>query len=143
LNVYCMKVKWPGKKLNIDFWGKVSCGTVALMVLGQFSDICGPKMKNLYLKMNRWHLTLPWINRKLQCFLIIICLQKSIFSFLPDHFMQYTFKVEKFTSDLVHQLSLKFILIISKEKPKTVAGKDSCVNYLISNLRLWMYCLKL
>ena len=22
--------------------GKASCGTVALMVLGQFSDICGP-----------------------------------------------------------------------------------------------------
>ena len=29
-------------------------------------------------------------------------------------------------------------LIISKEKPKTVAGKDSGVTNLISNLRLWM-----
>jgi hypothetical protein len=49
------------------------------------------------------------------------------------------FKVEKFTSDLVHQLSFRpFILIISKEKPKPVAGKDFGVTYLISNLRLWM-----
>jgi hypothetical protein len=32
---------------------------------------------------------------------------------------------------------VKFILIISKEKPKTVAGKDSGVTYLISNLRLF------
>ena len=33
---------------------------------------------------------------------------------------------------------MKFIWIISIEKPKTVAGKDSGVTYLISNLRLWM-----
>jgi hypothetical protein len=32
---------------------------------------------------------------------------------------------------------VKFILIISKEKPKPVAGKDFGVTYLISNLRLW------
>jgi hypothetical protein len=31
---------------------------------------------------------------------------------------------------------VKFVFIISKEKPKTVAGKDSGVTYLISNLRL-------
>jgi len=26
-------------------WGVHSCGTVALMVLGQFSNICGPQIK--------------------------------------------------------------------------------------------------
>ena len=33
---------------------------------------------------------------------------------------------------------MKFILIISKEKPKTVAGKDSGVSDRMSDLRLWM-----
>jgi hypothetical protein len=42
------------------------------------------------------------------------------------------------SKDMSFIIKMKFILIISKEKSKTVAGKDSGVSDRMSDLRFWM-----